>query len=395
MIIICAGWVCFGSCFKSTVSSLDREDVFNLDIGRLEDQIDLYNLEGSRSTRKTRIAMRDGLFYISDGNGEIIVRYTSYGDLLFMIYNEETNPPPLTLRTDVEASAAVTRWAFSYPLREPGEIVVDTRKHIYAEDRLPYERHAFDTEQKVLLDSVVLHFDQDGRFLEYLGQEGIGGSPFPRIEELYTSLEDELAVVCRIPLGWNIYWFDTAGTLLYLIHLRNEALPVPADRRVIASVDSVAAAPDERKLYLKVNYYHEIFDESQAVIGVEPDSSVIWIMDIETGGYVETLEVPFFEYVIDENNRRETANLFYSMLGVIKGGRVFLTFPSEGGYSVLVLTVNSAQRRRGFIRVEPDELEYNTFDLSEDGILSGLLASYWQVKLVWWRTDELMGLLGP
>ncbi|MDR2020686.1 MAG: hypothetical protein LBQ14_07990 [Treponema sp.] len=396
LLILLCGLLWLNSCAKTGVSSVGREDIFSLDIGRLEDQIDLYNLEGDRSMRKTRIAMRDGFFYISDGNGEKITRFTSYGDLLFMIYNEETNPPPLNLRTGVEENGIVTRWAFAYPLQEPGEITVDSRKHIYVEDRLPYERHSFDVENKALLNSMVLHFDEDGHFLEYLGQEGIGGSPFPRIEGLYTSVQDELAVICRFSRGWNIYWFDDNGTLLFLVPLKDEAVLLPpGDRQLIPSVDAITAAPDERKLYIKVDYFHEVRDEEGAVIGTEPDSSFIWIMDVESGSYGRPIEVPFFEYTFMENERRITENLLYSMLGVIKNGRVFLTFPVNGGYSILVLSAESKRQRRGFIQVGGDELEYNVFDLSEDGILSGLLASYWQVKLAWWRTDELMGGINP
>jgi hypothetical protein len=339
--------------------------------------------------------MRDGLFYISNGNGEKIVRYNSYGDLLFMIYNEETNPPPLTLRP-LGADDVVTRWALSYPLREPGAIAVDSRKHIYTEDRFPAERHSYDTKQKALLDSMVLHFDADGRFIEYLGQEGVGGSPFPRITGLYTSIHDELAVVCRFPLGWNIYWFDADGTLLYLIQLQNDDIPVPPDRdQVFSSMDTIVAAPDGRRLFLKVDYYRTTYDESTNTrSGSDSDSSVIWIMDVEDGSYTGTVEVPFFEYTFTENGRRVTENLLYSMLGVIKNGWVFLSFPVEGGYSLLILSADSAsggEQRRGFIRVDNEELQFNTFDLSTDGILSGLLAADWDAKLVWWRTDKLIG----
>jgi hypothetical protein len=58
----------------------------------MEDQIALYDLQGGGGARRVDFAMRDGLFYISDGNSGKITRYNSYGDLLFMIYSEETNP---------------------------------------------------------------------------------------------------------------------------------------------------------------------------------------------------------------------------------------------------------------------------------------------------------------
>jgi hypothetical protein len=394
-ILGCAlGFLFFCSCSRGEISSIDREDLFTLDIGQMEDQIALYNLEGDNSIRRTDFAMRDGLFYISDSNGEKIVRYNSYGDLLFMIYNEETNPPPLTLRTNVEDSARVTRWAFPYPLREPGEIVVDSRKHIYVEDNLPYDRHSVDPESKALLDSIILHFDAEGRFIEYLGQEGIGGSPFPRIVGLYTSARDELAVVCRLPGGWNIYWYDSGGTLLFLLPLKNSALPVPPDWPAVSvAVDALIPAPDSRRLYLKIDYYRDTFDElTNTRTGNEPDSSFLWIMKVEDGTWAGKIELPFFEYAFQEDGRRVNARLLYSMLGVIRGGGVFLYFPLEDGYSLLFLDTGAGgEPRRGFIRVDNDELQFNAYDLSGEGILSALLVDTWTLKAVWWRTDKFVG----
>jgi len=290
----------------------------------------------------------------------------------------------------------VTRWAVSYPLLEPGLITVDSQKHIYVRDRLPYERHSLDTENKALLDSVILHFDADGKFVEYLGREGIGGSPFPWVEKLYTNLRDDLIVVCRLPTGWNIYWYDTEGTFLFVVQLKNEAVPIPMDRDdVISSLDMISVGPDGRTLFVKVDYYRYIFDESTNIrTGIEPDSSVVWIMNAEHGLWEKYLEIPFFEYSVNDQNRQGRAKMPYSLLGVTRNGYIFLMFPVDEGYSILVLSSESgsqAEQRRGFMRVGDDELHFNAFDLSADGIISGLLADEWQAKLVWWRTDKILG----
>ncbi|MDR1175717.1 MAG: hypothetical protein LBK83_09660 [Treponema sp.] len=380
------------SCGRQKTTQITREDLFSLDIGRMEDQIALYQLDGDRGIQGLDLFMRDGLFYISDGNGQKLVRYNSYGDLLFMIYNEETNPPPLTLRANIEDSSRVTRWAFPYPLNMPGRIVVDSRKHIYSEDRLPYERHSVDVESRALLDSVILHFDGDGRFIEYLGQEGIGGSSFPRIIGLYTSIHDELAVVCRLPTGWNIYWFSPSGTLLYLVQLKNEMVPLPPDwPELIPSVDTIAVAPDSRKLYLKVDYYRYTFDESTSIhTGNEADSSRVWIMNVEDGAWLDTIEIPFYEYSYTENERKSSVRMIYSLLGVAGNGRIFCLLPLEAGYSVLILGSDSgSEQRQGIIQVNSNELQFNAFSLSREGILSALLTDEWNVKVVWWRTDRI------
>jgi hypothetical protein len=404
--LLCSGILSAACGNGGQIPSVEREDLFSLDIGRLEDQIALYDLEGDQGIRRTDMAMRDGLFYISDASGGKILRYNSYGDLLFMIYNEETNPRPLTLKPLQEGSV-ITRWAVSYPLHEPGEITVDSRKHIYVRDRLPYDMHGFDAENKALLDSVILHFDENGRFVKYLGRDGIGGSPFPRIIGLFTSLRDELAVVCRLPTGWNIYWFDSNGAFLFIIPIKNDAVPVPHDRdMVIPSLDSIAVAPDSRHVYIKVDYYRDTYDESTNTrTGNEPDSSVIWIMNADTGEWVKTVEAPFFEYTYTENNRKFTTRMLYSMLGVIQKSKIFLSFPVDGGYSLLFLSagigdhgagggdLNSAvpvEQRRAVMQVSNDELQFNVFYLSPEGILSGLLVDDWKVKLTWWRTDKII-----
>ena len=360
----------------------------------MEDQIALYSFEGDGGIRQAEIAMKDGLFYISDSNGGKIVRYNSYGDLLFLIYNDETNPQPANLKPKADNGPLVTRWAFTYPLRAPGKIAVDSRKHIYVEERLPRERHVIDAKNRVLQESVILHFDEDGRFIEYLGQGGPGGGPFPRIAGLYASVQDEIAVVCLLPQGWNVYWYTSRGEQPYLIQIPNSAVPAPPDwHDFIASIDAVIAAPDARKLYVKVDYYRDIFDKSTNThVSTEPMSTLIWILDVDSGNYENYAEAPLYEYSYSENGRTANVRLLYSMLGLVNGGGILLYFPVEAGYAVLRMDSNGHDQRRGFIGLEAGESSFNNFHLSPEGILSALLADEWKVKVVWWRMDGFMGI---
>jgi hypothetical protein len=356
----------------------------------MEDQIALYSFDGDGGIRQAELAMKDGLFYISDSNGGKIVRYNSYGNMLFLIYNDETNPEPANLKPKTDN--LVTRWAFTYPLRAPGKIAVDSRKHIYTEERLPRDRHIFDAKNRALHESVILHFDEDGRFIEYLGQGGQGGGPFPRIAGLYTSVQDEIAAACILPQGWNVYWYNSQGEQLFLIQIMNNDIPAPADwQDFIASVDTVMAAPDARKLYIKVDYYREIFDKSTNTrISTEPMSTLIWILNIDSGNYENYVEAPFYEYSYSENGRTSNVRLLYSMLALARNGWILLYFPTEKGYAVLRMDSSGHGQRRGFIKLEAGEARFNSFHLSPDGILSALLADEWKVKAVWWRMDRFM-----
>ncbi|MCL2174533.1 MAG: hypothetical protein FWB73_00670 [Treponema sp.] len=380
----------FSSCFQTSTGAIEREELFSLEIGPMEDQIALYRLDGSRGIKRTGFTMRDGLFFISDGNSGKIVRYNTYGDLLFMIYNEEKNPPPHTLRTNISEEEQSTRWAFTYPLEEPGWIAVDSRKHIFVEDRLPHGEHMIDTETKSLLDGLILHFDQNGRFINYLGREGVGGSPFPRIVGLSTSIRDELAVICRIPDGWDVYWFNTSGMLLYLVKISSNEIPALSDLPdALAIIDAISTAIDDRKLYIKVDYSRDTFDQStMARTGSEPVSSCIWTLDVENGTYLAANEIPLYE--ITENNRSITYKVFYSMLGTTENGKAILYVPVDNGYSLLFADMKTREQRRNNIRFSNEELGFNDFFLSAEGILCAMLADNFNVKLVWWRTDQFM-----
>ena len=377
-------------CGNKQTGSVDREELFTLGIGPMEDQIALYNLQGGRGIRRTGFTMRDGLFYIADGNGGKIVRYNSYGDLLFMIYNEETNPEPFSLKINVTEDEQAIRWAHSYPLEEPGWIAVDSRKHIFVEDRMPVESHRIDTDTKALLDGVILHFDQDGRFINYIGREGLGGSPFPRIVGLSTSASDELAVICRIPDGWNIYWYNSSLMLIFLVKITSADIPSLADwPEALYVIDSISASCDSRKLFIKADYSINTYDQSTNIYtGSEPLLSVVWTLNVEDGSYSDSVEIPLFELVED---RGENPKAFYSMLGAMRGGKALLYFPVDTGYSLLFADTVTGEQRRGYIQFTNDELRYNDFFLSADGILTAMLADSYNVKMVWWLTARFMG----
>ncbi|MDR1837216.1 MAG: hypothetical protein LBQ89_06105 [Treponema sp.] len=391
IIFLCVALSFTGACRNDQIGSVEREDLFSLEIGPMEDQIALYRLDGGRGIRRTGFTMRDGLFYIADGNSGKITRFNSYGDLLFMIYNEETNPPPFSLITNVSGDGQATRWAYSYPFEEPGWITVDSRKHIFVEDRLSSDAQRYDPQSNAFLDGIILHFDQDGRFVNYLGREGIGGSPFPRIVGLTSSVRDELAVICRIPDGWDIYWFSSFGALLYLVKISSATIPALPDMpETLSVVDSIVASPDSRNLLIKVDYSRDIFDQSTNTrTGSEPVISVIWSLNIDDGVYSGSTEIPLFE--IMENRNSSGTRVFYSMLGVSHDGKTLLYFPVETGFSLLFVDTHSREQRRGYILFSNDEIGYNDFYLSTEGILSAMLADNYNVKLVWWRTDRFMG----
>lgn len=380
------------SCGDVSLPPIERENLFDLTIGRMEDQIDLFSLETRESVLKSRIVMKDGIFYLSDTHGAKVTRFTSYGDLLSMVYNPETNPTPLNL-SDIDSDGTLlTRKAVAYPLNEPGSIAVDSRNNLYVEDRLPTDRRIYDTERRMLFDRIVLRFSADGQVKDYLGQEGVGGTPFTNIVEISISAEDDPVVICRISGGWDVFWFDADGNLLFIIKIEEADLPKVEGKNALVSLDSIKVAPDKKNLYVKVDYYNDTIDASTNTrAGIGHDASIVWIMDIATGEFVKHVDIPLFEAFETQNGRRSSSERIYSFLGVARDGKLFFFSPDSGGYSIFMLELSSNVRKRGFIRVDDNELIYNTFHISGNGILSALLVSEFEASFVWWRTDRLIG----
>jgi len=80
------------------------------------------------------------------------------------------------------------------------------------------------------------------------------------------------------------------------------------------------------------------------------------------------------------------------MIGVMRGGKVLLYFPVDTGFSILFVDSHSSEQRRGYLNFFIDELKYNDFFLSPDGILCAMFADNFNVKLLWWRTDKFIGV---
>jgi hypothetical protein len=189
-----------------------------------------------------------------------------------------------------------------------------------------------------------------------------------------------------------VYWFSARGTLLYLVKFNTETLPLPESQfGLFPSLDSIAIAPDSHRIFVKIDYYREILYEStNTIAGREPDSSYIWVVNSENADYLKNVQLPFYNSVTVVNNKKVTENLLYSMFGAMNGNRVFLYFPVEEGFSIVILALDDTkEQRRGLINVAPEELQFCTFDVSSDGILSALLAANSEVRMVWWRTDKL------
>lgn len=388
------------SCSSDTGKVLSGEVLFSLDYGKMEDQIDLYQDPGVPFTRKTRVFMRDGIFYIANGNSNKVMEFTSYGDILSLYYNESENPDTFLLDRGDGDGQVSNRKVYVHPFREVGEVAVTSREELLVEDKVGERQAEFDEEIGAMLNRVVLRFDREGNFLDYLGQEGVGGTPFPFIHNIHVTNSDEIVVVTRSIRHWVVFWFSPNGALLYRISLSVENLPVPEGENLVPSLSEVSVDLDERIMYLKIEYYGngdrispEGEDTGKLIRDIHYRRSLIWFFDVREERFTGNVEVPVkrIEEKISDFDEAKDIHRIYDYIGTAGRNTFFLLAPhSSDVFELLLLRRNGSVIARRRIKIEEENIHYRDMYVTSEGVLTALLAKNQEVEIVWWRSDRLL-----
>ena len=362
-------------CTRQPPPELARDELFSLSLGPLDEQLDLFRIGGSAVRDTTRISMRDGLFYIANGNARKVLQLSSYGDLLLIIYDPRRNPAPVGL------AAAATRLAVPHTLHEPSNLAVDGAQRIFVVDSAPDGAAGAPGQ-------LVHRFASGGRYLGAIGREGLGGTPFPHIQRLAVTADDLLVVVARTPRQWLGYWYDAAGRLREHVELPYvgafgdeedlvvwEVIPQLTERQLLLFVD---AAPTETG--------------ARDPAGVR-DAPGVRVYDLATNSVVGAFALPAggLRRGAEAGGGEEQAAPTYYPLGVTTDGLLFLTRrENEQLHSLVVLGRGGRVVTRRLFGVDEAGLQFASLGMSAGGVLYALLAEDERARVVWWRSDLLV-----
>lgn len=383
---------CFFSCSKNNVvESISETELFTLNYGNFEEQLSISDLNTVGEVRYG-IVMKDGFFYIVDGSSKKTMELNSYGDLLTLFYNEDSQTKEL-LEKSTQNPLSV-RHQLGFPFDYPGKIAVDSKKCIYTVCTIPRNRQE-ESENGLLYSQAVLRFTRDGSSVEYIGQQGPGGTPFPYIRNIYTTEKDELVVVSNSNEGMIIYWFTSDGFLKNMIPINSKDVPtddIPeTSNEIYWSLENVIPDTVENRLYVKIDYYSSYLDEESRVqSGINYLQTLLYPLDTETGLYGEPVSIPPYEESVVVDYSRLTYKIPYDFLGVTKNGWKYFIIKTEKGFNIEMIQ-NESQRilRRQFDINHEDNLFY-TMSVSHEGIITALYIDKNKARVVWYRTDTLI-----
>lgn len=382
----------FSACERSgKVTSLEEKTIFTLGYGNFENQLNIFDLT-TVSDVDTSLVMRNGFFYILNGESRKIMEMNNFGDLIVYYYNPEFNPRSSYL--DQKSSRETTMKAVEYGFNELSAITVDSSQKLYAVDTLPLDRQEQDEKKQLVLSQIVLRFDGKGNFIDYIGQQGPGGTPFPYIQGIYSNNANELIVVCYLSSSYTVYWFSSSGYLLYQLPIAKDGVPNPLKDEGLDSFSTVTAIiPDytSRTLYLAVDYYKSYVDEAiRLQSGVDYDSSRVYPLSVEDGRYGEPIEVLSASGELTDGFSGEQYSIPFDFLGVTESGWLFFIVSTAKGFEIQMIQGDGQRILRRDLDIDRTKLLYYNFDLSNSGILSALLVKDAQAEVVWWRTDSLI-----
>ncbi len=369
---------------------LERDTLFSLQYGTMEDQVQLFVTDRAVS-RRTRVAMRNGQIYVASGYANKVMQFTSYGDLINLFYNPEENPRPVMLAGAPVDQRATNRRAHPHPFGAVGEIAVTSTGTLLVEDEVPDRVAVFDEVLGVRLNRLVMRLGADGNQIDYLGQEGIGGTFFPHIQRITVTNGDEIVVATVAPPATIVFWFSADGTLLRRVDISPDSLPAPAEVAASAILAAVHPDRDLRRLYLKVDYYlHDAADDATRARAITGQMSRIYWINVDDGSYEGFVDVPVDRF--RDPITGETTDYGYEFVGAATGEHLFLLSRRSIEESQLVILHSSGQVvRRRTLMIPYSEIVLRDIDLTSDGIVTALLAKRDSVELVWWRSDRLFG----
>ncbi|MDA3852553.1 MAG: hypothetical protein PF447_14985 [Spirochaetaceae bacterium] len=373
-----------GSCSKSALIQLDKEKLFSLSLGVMADELDYVYRERILLPGTSHLYMKEGIFYISSQNMAKVMAFNSYGDLMTLIFNEDLNPQPRDLvLSDLQGNSnkRFVPWNFNRPglLGLSGDTLL-------VEDMVSDDFAYFDEELLASCDRILLRFNPQGEYLDYIGREGLGGKPFPHIQDLSFRSNGEWVVTCRIPQGWMIYWYSPQGELIYRLKLDHDQLPFFKEGYQ-CSLTRILADPQQYKLYLMCSFYQQEQGRDLPVT-----LNRLYQFDLNSRTYDEGISVP--DEIRTQGGKDQ--RFIYQLAGVTR--QADMLFLSPVGYNTFMVMGMESQGKILFkaeIFTGDDHSVYQDFHLSEDGILSSISYLSEGADVSWWRTDRLFRERNP
>ena len=372
------------SCGNSAASGeiLHGEHLFSLNIGMLEDEIDFFYRGDALPQGKNSVFMYRGIIFIGNSLGFKVMEFSSYGDLISLIYNDDENPRPVFLSSRQKDEKTVNKTAHVFPFRNIGDIAVSSDRILLVEDQVSPERADLDEETGAVLQRIIHRFNANGDYLDYIGQEGVGGTPFPFIVSMRLTARDDLVVVSRMQESHQVFWYNRNGERMFTVVLDESHLPAGKKPEDFPSLAGIFPDINEYRLYLHINFETD-----------EPGmrSSHVYLLDLSEGRYTGSFELNRNIQSVPGEEGMEEIEYTYQFIGTAENEHLFFISRNNASeHSLVVFDSAGNLKVRRILRVENPDVFFSDYQVSNEGIITALLGDPDSAEIYWWRVDELL-----
>lgn len=354
---------------KNSGRTLERRELFALEYGAYGKNVNF----SAQGDILLDFDAREGIFHILDIPSRKVMRLSSYGDILSVLYDPDGSKPPEFIQETGEAGkdlpASPGRYAAATRMAAPTLVAVDSAQTIYLADA-PAESSSGGT--------IVRRFGTQGKELDFIGQEGREGTPFKKIVSLQIMDDDSLAVVSAAVGGYAVHRFTREGSLLSAMKMDSSGPAFPESAGNRANIDGMIfnGKDDVFELGLKIDLYGESIEKkSGASAGFDVVESWLVTLDGASGRQISR-----FRVWAKASSQEDPI-----LLGRRGGQYVLLQVGAEGaGYSLLV--VDGKGKTRGKYRMElPDGMKLvSRLKLLQGARLTGIVAGNASALALWW-----------
>lgn len=204
------------------------KELFSFNIGYDSDELGLIFNKSGDNDAQINSFYQNGFYYISDSTNNKILKLTEFGEPILTIYNEENYPIFDKINHDIDEDAIQLKIFKKYPLNDPTKLTSDINKNIYVVNHSPNKKKLLNG---LIYSAIIEKFDNKGEHLYTLGQRGIETTPFLNISNMVTLKNGNLTVIEDHVKEYQIYLFDTKGSLLKKVTINNKSIPLTEEEQ--------------------------------------------------------------------------------------------------------------------------------------------------------------------
>lgn len=349
----------------SKTSKAECEVLFSMMYGEEDDEIDLAGLKDSVGRIGAFHTMQDGFFYVV--SEDKLVEMNSYGSLMY-VYK---SPAAEAIKT-----AGPSRRMLKYPLLDVNGIAVDKQKRVYVACTIPEDERT-SVENGQVPSWVVLRITNDESQDDYIGRQGEGGSPFPYIKNIKITADDELVVVCEGEDGVEVWYFSREG--------KNTGF-ITVPRMMNLNVEEAAGNMVVTRDVLPDRQTSALLVCADCYSGQEYLNTFIIKVDVASGEYESTVEIPPYERVVAEDFGKVSYKMPYDFLGVAASGEMYFVIATDDGFAMQIVSSDGRRITRQNLKADRKGALYHSLAVSDSGIVSAMMAKDNFAQFIWWRT---------